>query len=117
MQIGFTSRFTRSGTACCRIACLSLIDRELSIMNSRSILSTDVCVMRSTKMLVVTGSGLPIGRSRHADARPSRGATARVNPAIQRPFLRRDAAGSAEPEADAKPCSDLLCIKAYLLLD
>jgi hypothetical protein len=37
-QSGLTRRCTRSGTAAPRISCLSAIDRELSIISSRSIL-------------------------------------------------------------------------------
>jgi hypothetical protein len=41
-------------------------------------------VMRSTKMFVVTGSGRPIGRSRHADETPRSGAIVSVSAATHR---------------------------------
>jgi hypothetical protein len=39
---GVIRRSTKFGTACAKISCLSAMEIELSIMNSRSILSTAV---------------------------------------------------------------------------
>src|SRR6185295_1088175 len=111
-QIGFTRRLTRSGTAARRIACLSLMEIELSIMNNRSILSTEVCVILSTKMLVVTGGGEPIGRSRQAMA-------ARATPApTQNVATHTRALGRVSKDAQRrKPRSELICIQSYPLLE
>src|SRR5689334_11036570 len=49
MQIGSTKRLIKSGTACARIACLSAIDDELSIMNKRSIFDTLFSLMGVSK--------------------------------------------------------------------
>src|SRR5258705_1550269 len=45
MHTGSTRRLIKSGTACARIACLSAIDDELSIMNKRSIFDSLFCLV------------------------------------------------------------------------
>src|ERR1041384_1404684 len=52
-QAGLSSRATRSGMACASTTCLSAIDGELSIMNRRSILSTDLLINVSKRMVDV----------------------------------------------------------------
>src|SRR4051794_35729851 len=55
---------TRSGTASARSLCLSPMDDELSIMNKRSILSTECSRIVSVIRVVVIGLEGTTGRSR-----------------------------------------------------
>lgn len=45
MRIGETNRFSNTGTACFKISCLSAIERELSILNDRSMRSIRSCTI------------------------------------------------------------------------
>src|SRR5690242_6617703 len=58
-------RLTSSGTASLKMACLSAIDEELSIMNKRSILLTLFCLTSVTTRAVTSGVAGATGRSRH----------------------------------------------------
>jgi hypothetical protein len=60
MQAGSTMRLTKLGTACARIACLSAIDDELSIMNRRSIFDTLFCL--TAENVYVGGTAASVAR-------------------------------------------------------
>src|SRR3954471_16555293 len=57
-------RFTKSGTAWPKIVCLSAIEEELSIMNSRSILLTLLCLSPISTRAETSGVAGATGRSR-----------------------------------------------------
>src|SRR3954471_19921922 len=57
-------RFTKSGTAWPKIVCLSAIEEELSIMNSRSILLTLLCLSPTSTRADTSGVAGATGRSR-----------------------------------------------------
>ncbi len=82
-QVGVTSLLTSTGTASARISCLSAIDSELSIMNSRSTLSTAWLVMVPTYRFVVEGCAGAAGRSRQPVVSASTGKSAVVARATQ----------------------------------
>jgi hypothetical protein len=63
-HFGSMRRFTSSGTASPKMACLSAIDEELSIMNKRSILFTLFCFTCSITRAVTCGVAGATGRSR-----------------------------------------------------
>ncbi|MBL0194563.1 MAG: hypothetical protein IPQ09_10155 [Myxococcales bacterium] len=63
-QFGVTRLLMRSGTASLRMACLSPMERELSMTKRRSILSTAACLTVVVKLTFVVGSCCDTGRER-----------------------------------------------------
>ena len=83
-QFGVTRRFTRSGMAASRYACLSPIDAELSIENRMSSLSTACSATSVVKLVFVVGSPGTTGRSRHPTAETPT-VQAKTRPAMAQP--------------------------------
>src|SRR5262249_41551125 len=105
---GLTKRSTRSGTASAMYCCLSNIDDELSITNSRSTLSIAALAASASTTCVVEGSLDVTGRVRQLANDPN---DARTTTRLERmpyrwprvaPSVTRSCSADDEPQAFAR---------------